>query len=145
MFQSTHPHGVRRQFGRCSLYQRSVSIHAPARGATSFFFQAADIIFVSIHAPARGATTNKTSQLFSEQVSIHAPARGATRIAQGIKSRTYSFNPRTRTGCDAPVAIKSPCLPRFQSTHPHGVRHKMLITPYPAYRFQSTHPHGVRH
>ena len=33
---------------------------------------------VSIHAPARGATTNVVGKIAGVRVSIHAPARGAT-------------------------------------------------------------------
>jgi len=77
----------------------SVSIHAPARGATLCPFSSSFIIEVSIHAPARGATIVPSYLCPSLQVSIHAPARGAT--------ITHVFNP-------------SRIL--FQSTHPRGVR-----------------------
>ena len=79
MFQSTHPHGVRLagQY-RCCAFRR-VSIHAPARGATSnrcnYRFLG---LFVSIHAPARGATLLSALSNCRLSVSIHAPARGAT-------------------------------------------------------------------
>ncbi len=77
-----------------------VSIHAPARGATSYpstllrrrWFQStpprggrlqmgkpcAGYGLVSIHAPARGATKFITFMNSLSEVSIHAPARGAT-------------------------------------------------------------------
>ena len=35
-------------------------------------------------------------------------------------------------------------LTRFQSTHPHGVRHFVAIIARRCALFQSTHPHGVR-
>ncbi|VDB01173.1 Octaprenyl diphosphate synthase / Dimethylallyltransferase / (2E,6E)-farnesyl diphosphate synthase / Geranylgeranyl pyrophosphate synthetase, partial [Olavius algarvensis spirochete endosymbiont] len=78
MFQSTHPRGVRlvenissgiddssfnpRTREGCdelapAFPARScVSIHAPARGATTPFYLFGFEILVSIHAPARGAT-----------------------------------------------------------------------------------------
>ena len=79
----------------------SVSIHAPARGATQsligadhfkFCFnprtrEGCDVfqvnffeqdLFVSIHAPARGATGVEVTAKLYYGVSIHAPARGAT-------------------------------------------------------------------
>jgi len=34
----------------------SVSIHAPAQGATGFYYKERAIYIVSIHAPAQGAT-----------------------------------------------------------------------------------------
>ena len=62
----------------------AVSIHAPARGATTNkLVVRVTLLFtgiVSIHAPARGATSpvKITSRGYSIEVSIHAPARGAT-------------------------------------------------------------------
>ena len=106
-----------------TAYDRGVSIHAPARGATllqalsqcSLFsfnprtrtgcdfhcsiFQS--FCLVSIHAPARGATSCRNCVTHVSYVSIHAPARGATiRFFNTILSDT-GFNPRTRTGCDS--------------------------------------------
>ena len=100
---------------------------------------------VSIHAPARGATSRSGFGLGSSfgfnprtrtgcdipalrvpdvcDVSIHAPARGATR----------AIFPDTQLNGS------------FQSTHPHGVRLPSAARPVTATWFQSTHPHGVRH
>ena len=77
-----------------------ISIHAPARGATSYEsygvnfykFQSTlprgerrrqltplcDECHISIHAPARGATLCKKRSIDFKPISIHAPARGAT-------------------------------------------------------------------
>ena len=73
---------------------------------------------VSIHAPARGLQYCWSTFY----VSIHAPARGATERFLAL-----------------PIL-----LPKFQSTHPHGVRRASAGTPITACLFQSTHPHGVR-
>ncbi len=55
---------------------------------------------VSIHAPARGATVDNHLINGKVLVSIHAPARGAT-LSPGIKSSTMQgFNPRPRAGGD---------------------------------------------
>ena len=61
-----------------------ISIHAPARGATDFGKAWRTVRAISIHAPARGATA--TGQLVhrSSVISIHAPARGATSILSKI-------------------------------------------------------------
>ena len=99
MFQSTHPHGVRRGSRR-----------GPWRGRC-----------VSIHAPTRGATWQRRHRCRTTQVSIHAPTRGATN--------------------NDPMVYLSP---RFQSTHPHGVRLLSLAAVMTFGGFQSTHPHGVR-
>ena len=56
-FQSTHPHGVRPN-NRVQVYaQSSVSIHAPAWGATGATPAQTESKNVSIHAPAWGATS----------------------------------------------------------------------------------------
>ena len=120
-----------------------VSIHAPARGATHFLGMIAYFILVSIHAPARGATKALLMRYIVITVSIHAPARGATFI--DVSQCAHLM---------------------FQSTHPHGVRpgharqfiHHRCFNPRTrtgcdvngsvyrgCRRFQSTHPHGVRH
>ena len=57
-----------------------VSIHAPARGATYLGGRVVDRLRVSIHAPARGATKHVLNYFSRLPVSIHAPARGATRL-----------------------------------------------------------------
>ena len=101
LFQSTHPRGVRLHApdGRDGFF--SVSIHAPAWGATANISQAESVCRVSIHAPAWGATGAgniiiNNDEVFqsthprgvrhlrlhagfeSYVVSIHAPAWGAT-------------------------------------------------------------------
>ena len=58
--------------------RKVVSIHAPARGATSNPARPISLASVSIHAPARGATQEGCNARRRSTVSIHAPARGAT-------------------------------------------------------------------
>ncbi len=55
---------------------------------------------VSIHAPARGATYDKGKRHQLILVSIHAPARGATPIFLMANHTFACFNPRARTGRD---------------------------------------------
>ena len=83
------------------------------------------------------------------RVSIHAPTRGATDKSSSIKRSSTSFNPRTHTGCDScrcsyalyvRVSIHAPTRgatdarakdtrdKAFQSTHPHGVRHRLFLS-----------------
>ena len=155
VFQSTLPHGERPIARACSSLcggfnprsrtgsdggqhdchvHKGVSIHAPARGATTRVRVSVQIEAVSIHAPARGATLRTRRGLLSGQfqstlphgerptyvrlmiskndVSIHAPARGATRIAQGDNMGEV-----------------------FQSTLPHGERLKQLFTPRNSWGF----------
>ena len=121
---------------------------------------------ISIHAPARGATSRsislpKRSIFQSTHPRGVRPKRHCAR-RYGIRN----FNPRTREGCDIrghgaisaettfqsthPRGVRpkasTPCAlyMRFQSTHPRGVRHKLLRRVCKLYIFQSTHPRGVR-
>ena len=72
--------------GVFDVFLIDVSIHAPARGATSLAVPAIEIrLFVSIHAPARGATSKVSRPVVVATVSIHAPARGATEL-KGVTS-----------------------------------------------------------
>ena len=102
-------------------HKQSVSIHAPARGATYWIKCQEPFFIVSIHAPARGATKMQAEEQEAKRVSIHAPARGATIILsqyaeinqfqstppRGVRhgieygaTTGYGFNPRPRAGCD---------------------------------------------
>ena len=128
------------------LWRASVSIHAPARGATihqrdtttgvkCFNPRAREgrdsalmlillfFVKVSIHAPARGATRIMELRLQIASVSIHAPARGAT--YQGK------------------IVIDGQTL--FQSTRPRGARQYLRERGIDCYMFQSTRPRGARH
>src|SRR5206468_53884 len=83
-------------------------------------------------------------------VSIHAPAWGATRCSRSRRSRSYSFNPRSRVGSDLPCRQRSRVLQQvsihapawgatidrpewgvfasmFQSTLPRGERHQLRV------------------
>ena len=142
-FQSTHPHGVRRN-GSFEAQTIKVSIHAPTWGATLRQAEALQKWRVSIHAPTWGATSfqstympthllfqsthphgvrlsHPTFAVLAIHVSIHAPTWGATQIKLLILH-----------------------LYRFQSTHPHGVRPITVNMDSIVQLFQSTHPHGVR-
>ena len=58
-FQSTHPHGVRHLYRQWQPYRSYVSIHAPTWGATKLTAQQYATLKVSIHAPTWGATQLK--------------------------------------------------------------------------------------
>ena len=148
-FQSTPPRGGRPGSPLRSVLARQVSIHAPARGATSVYAAPAARIpavsihapargatgapgvrgiqppRVSIHAPARGATGTPACRRGSGPVSIHAPARGATREQNAVPQVGSSFNPRPRAGGDMSMAraAAGPKVP-FQSTPPRGGRRR---------------------
>ena len=121
----------------------TVSIRAPARGATNAWRASSKTVAVSIRAPARGATSagtadsarghgfnsrsregsdvNGVSQCWISKVSIRAPARGATSIS-------------TTAASAASVSIRAPArgatqcwklstrIPKFQFALPRGER-----------------------
>ena len=143
-FQSTRPHGARHTYHRSLFVDKTVSIHAPARGATG----------------------GVTMGLFDFLVSIHAPARGATFAFSILQCFQHGFNPRARTGRDIFLTAVKFTQPSFQSTRPHGARPsspteipkpEIVSIHAPArgatyirykcrsyFGFQSTRPHGAR-
>ena len=148
-FQSTLPRGER-PIEDVQLYKSVlISIHAPARGATSAYIPSPLTVVISIHAPARGAT--KAQQRFREctgyfnprsregsdknvfdsgvtdsVISIHAPARGATAVCFIWQIVDTNFNPRSREGSDKDGASVKLMDRIFQSTLPRGERQKYL-------------------
>ncbi len=171
MFQSTRPRGARLVGPSISGVEKTVSIHAPARGATP-----------------GGAGWRRAPA----PVSIHAPARGATPAGSAARAPGDRFNPRAREGRDArlhrrarelervsihaPARGATPAIRRcpsplptwFQSTRPRGARPRLAearadlravvsihapargatimpsVAPCPPGRFQSTRPRGAR-
>ena len=164
MFQSTHPHGVRRCTDGDKFIVKCFNPRTHTGCDPSYLVAygkdyrfnprthtGCDIVhgafrmmsLVSIHAPTRGATSTKRKVDVLESVSIHAPTRGAT---SNMIDCAESFV--------------------FQSTHPHGVRRHLVSNPagstgvsihaptrgatsrcnchFMPTKFQSTHPHGVR-
>ena len=78
-FQSTLPRRERQHLLTFNNADALISIHAPAKGATTYCVTAVKIHSISIHAPAKGATQDKNPlHPQEEKISIHAPAKGAT-------------------------------------------------------------------
>ena len=61
---------------------------------------------ISIHAPARGATSYADLPAAVPLISIHAPARGATFSLCFLNLIYWHFNPRSREGSDLALAAK---------------------------------------
>jgi len=77
----------------------SISIHAPARGATYVLPDDAPDFAISIHAPARGATVLR--RIFFEQHLFQSTRpRGARRMRSTSGRCATNFNPRARAGRD---------------------------------------------
>ncbi len=128
VFQSTPPRGGRLLSAVYQAPRPSVSIHAPARGATrgaifadcGLGFQSTPprggrldgarcdcaATLVSIHAPARGATPAPGADgPDPEDVSIHAPARGATERVPHLRAlRRVSIHAPARGATTGPTA-----------------------------------------
>ena len=87
---------------RCRWHD-PVSIHAPARGATTTSPIAVDDIGMFQSTPPRGGRRRAfVGRRTDGPVSIHAPARGATMAMRDLRSRLgHGFNPRPRAGGDA--------------------------------------------
>ena len=141
-----------------------ISIHAPARGATSpFFFWPIAVKFqstlprgerlipkffigfelISIHAPARGATHRPDIYYYRIPISIHAPARGATtEFLTGFNKWKISIHAPARGATILMRAV--PLFVAFQSTLPRGERPISDATRASSFQFQSTLPRGER-
>ena len=101
----------------------TISIHAPAKGATTYIcspanyagyfnprsregsdaksaFKTLPLSNISIHAPAKGATLQLLLEIPIKSISIHAPAKGATCSNVLISNVRHNFNPRSREGSD---------------------------------------------
>ncbi|KFJ10953.1 hypothetical protein DR66_1530 [Delftia acidovorans] len=120
-FQSTRPHGA-----RPSPALRSTSCHRfnprARTGRDVERCQRRHVCAVSIHAPARGATTRGCSFSASswfQSTRPHGARRGAgrTRVCPGVFQSTRPHGAR-------PGREKLACTTAgFQSTRPHGARH----------------------
>ena len=55
---------------------------------------------ISIHAPAKGATSEQQVEKYCREISIHAPAKGATILRLNLSVYPIYFNPRSREGSD---------------------------------------------
>ena len=121
VFQSTLPRRERQLFLALPFLLLSISIHAPAKGATSTFPQPPTHQKISIHAPAKGATMEASKKTYYFEISIHAPAKGATIMEMPCLRLHRHFNPRSREGSD-PVPSLSRLDYPFQSTLPRRER-----------------------
>ena len=122
-FQSTHPRGVRREavLEGAALSWLFQSTH-PRGVRPACTLLGSSVRTVSIHAPAWGATLRSIVRFTIFRVSIHAPAWGATGLHVVRLIRENGFNPRTRVGCDPNIFFGLFQNILFQSTHPRGVR-----------------------
>ena len=166
-FQSTHPRGVRP--GRASRDKglRGLSIHAPARGATtkrSNYNNNSNTFNPRTRAGCDGASNSKSA---SHQGFQSTHPRGVRRNwphSFRNDSGFQSTHPRgvrlyegdvVKVGMDLSIHAPARGATRiplsgaqkgfdFQSTHPRGVRRRQSRQAPTIRHFQSTHPRGVR-
>ena len=144
----------------------SISIHAPARGATpcrgksrgdTWHFNprpreggdTSDLLWytthdISIHAPARGATCCYKHHRNGQAISIHAPARGATfKLGNGVGDGVISIHAPAR-GATAAAPFAPWGIGYFNPRPREGG--DVIVPPVlPAVKvFQSTPPRGGR-
>ena len=100
----------------------TISIHAPAKGATSVGSVMDMFTGISIHAPAKGATDTSLKIYPKITISIHAPAKGATKVHQMFCADIMNFNPRSREGSDLILNSIFLFVTLFQSTLPRRER-----------------------
>ena len=144
MFQSTHPRGVRLSGMQREGIKRTVSIHAPTRGATIRQGRLGIIkVFQSTHPrgvrpplpgtckprpcfnPRTHAGCDNDFEFSRAELTVFQSThpRGVRRAAEKIPPRPQkSFNPRTHAGCDSFASSRANLRMWFQSTHPRGVR-----------------------
>ena len=126
-----------------SVNKISISIHAPARGATRFYHLFYRVPQISIHAPARGATRARCGVVFYIAISIHAPARGAT-AQYDLPMPDSKFQSTLPRGERRDSTTFSTVFLKFQSTLPRGERPKTSSMSSFIDSFQSTLPRGER-
>ena len=118
LFQSTLPRRERLELSSPTLLDtKSISIHAPAKGATDYFFIQLAQSKISIHAPAKGATSERGVGSRYPEISIHAPAKGATasEVVLTFDNEFQSTLPRRERPCtfsasthQPPISIHAP-------------------------------------
>ena len=167
-FQSTRPRGARRytKRGRHCATRRFNPRARVGRDTVARCYSPV-VLSVSIHAPAWGATKVKINRLFlrrkfqstrprgarrgnfrassqSKFVSIHAPAWGATRSKRRSTSTNLSFQSTRPRGARLHDKHSNDAETAFQSTRPRGARLVLAKDTTGAYLFQSTRPRGAR-
>ena len=99
-FQSTLPRRERRSTFTVSISNTSISIHAPAKGATACMAGCSQSRrSISIHAPAKGATASPGKSYTKAQFQSTLPRRERLGDIHSAAAK-QDFNPRSREGSD---------------------------------------------
>ena len=101
-------------------------------------------VTVSIHAPARGATCGDLDEvMFDDEFQFTRP-RGARRLLSLFKILPLCFNSRAREGRDIDPVSGLCVAYMFQFTRPRGARPATKRPPSSQRMFQFTRPRGAR-
>ena len=144
IFQSTPPRGGRLPFSVATVPGMTISIHAPARGATAALKEWVDNYFISIHAPARGATISNKDLICKDCKFQSTPPRGGRRLRIRHVLAVYHFNPRPREGGDHITWEQALKLYNISIHAPARGATLDLIALKSVQKFQSTPPRGGR-
>ena len=105
----------------------AISIHAPAKGATSYNRNDFRMVRFQSTLPRRERQKYIDCKLLSDDISIHAPAKGATIFSPAVFIVKY-FNPRSREGSDRMRLHPLHTAFQFQSTLPRRERQHLLTS-----------------
>ena len=132
-------------FSRGSSKPQTISIHAPAWGATCEAGILIDVTLFQSTLPRGERLASSFFSSFSFSISIHAPAWGATAVSLQPLFSFWDFNPRSRVGSDGlHIDANFPNGKQFQSTLPRGERRYGNTVARLSDAFQSTLPRGER-
>ena len=143
LFQSTHPRGVRLMLYEFLIFLSEFQSTHPRGVRHAVDCHVTMVFTVSIHAPARGATRPGAAQNTNNAFQSTHPrgVRLEDVIDKDVLAEFQSTHPRGVRRF--PMAVAAYMM-LFQSTHPRGVRLGSLPGTFTSIWFQSTHPRGVR-
>ena len=123
LFQSTLPRRERHRQTRTDPRWTPISIHAPAKGATTSPCTVWRVTYISIHAPAKGATARLSARRTQRsRFQSTLPRRERLKqIATYIKNDTISIHAPVK-GATIEIMCSRSMMPIFQSTPPRRER-----------------------
>ena len=121
LFQSTLPQGERRTVSGCR--RGILNFNPRSRKGSDGISRAWGSLIqtISIHAPARGATSSRPLYTICPAISIHAPARGATPCLL-LNTPVHQFQSTLPQGERRCNNRRGNSMRKFQSTLPQGER-----------------------
>ena len=144
IFQSTLPRGERLGGVKNVITGKTDFNPRSREGSDAALKLICDNEIISIHAPARGATSTAGSDQDAIWISIHAPARGATCQMFLRQPLFHHFNPRSREGSDGRLRPPTGMHRNFNPRSREGSDLNMSTWTFPKTLFQSTLPRGER-